>query len=133
MHKFLTQFTLSPMQRLDLEMFIFNQASRMIEGYNGGVWDSQLIGNKFIILIPAYAPMQRITLNNYAFGGSITTDRLTASAIFNSMVTNWYMNLRAEQNRITDAAIDAIDNFGHHLRQHAKNLPNPGDFYRFTD
>lgn len=131
MHKFLTQFALTPMQRLDLETFIFNQASRMIEGYNGGFWETVLLGNKHIVIIPVSG--DNITITNYVHGGSITTDAKTASVIFNSMVTNWYMNLRAEQGRISDATIEAIDNFGQYLSQQAKNLPNPRDFYSFTD
>ena len=45
MKKFLDQFALTPMQRIDFEGFIFTQAKKMLPGYNGGMWRTKKIGN----------------------------------------------------------------------------------------
>jgi hypothetical protein len=135
MNKFLNQFNLTPMQRIDMESFIFTQADKMLEGYGGGKWASKKVGDVWILALPVNAK-QPVTLNNYAFGGSITTDHLTASVCFSSIVTNWYMNLRAEQGRIRDENIDAIDKYASALRSfaHAKDSGvNTSDFFSFLD
>lgn len=132
MKQFLNQFVLSPMQRIDFEMFIFGQASQMIKGYNGGQWESRKFGDVFVLNIPAGG--DTVTVNNYVFGGEITTDHLTASVIFCSMVTNWYMGLRAEQGRFTDANIESFSEYGERLKDHSGKLPDHGAaFFRFID
>ena len=134
MQKFLSQFNLSPMARIDLESFIFTQADKMLEGYSGGNWTSKKVGDVWVLVLPVSG--DRITLNNYAFGGSITTDPLTAAACFSSIVANWYMNLRHEQGRITDAAIEGISNYASRLYDAvaAKDSGmNVQDYFNFTD
>lgn len=131
MNKFLDQFALTPMQRVDMEAFIFTQADKMVEGYSGGMWESQTLGKAVILVIPGSEPT--VTLNNYAFGGEMTTDRQTASAAFSALVANWYANLRYEQGRASDAMLEAASNFAYALNDAAGELPNASDFYRFID
>lgn len=135
MNKFLNQFNLNPMQRVDLENFIYTQADKVLQGYGGGKWASKQLGGVWILALPVN-PKQPVTLNNYVFGGGITTDHLTASACFSSIVTNWYMNLRAEQGRIRDENIQAIDQYARDLREaaYAKDSGiNTDDFWSFLD
>lgn len=131
MKKFLDQFALTPMQRIDFEGFIFTQAEKMLPGYNGGMWRTKKIGNVSILLLPVSD--KTVTMNNYAFGGSMTTDHLTASAAFSSIVANWYAGLRAEQGRISDATLAAVSEFSMNLSLAADQLKNPSEFYRFID
>lgn len=131
MKKFLDQFALTPLQRIDFEGFIFTQAERMLPGYNGGMWRTKKIGNVSILLLPVSD--KTVTMNNYAFGGSMTTDHLTASAAFSSIVANWYAGLRAEQGRATNATLTAVSEFSMNLSLAADQLKNAGDFYQFID
>jgi hypothetical protein len=132
MKQFLNQFPLSAMQRIDLEMFIFGQASRMIDGHVGGQWESQKFGKVWITVIPGNEPAVRLV--NYACGGELTSDRLTASVAFCSLVTNWYMGLRYEQGRFSDANIESFADYADRLKDHAKTLPDNGvPFFRFID
>jgi hypothetical protein len=131
MKKFLDQFALTPMQRIDFEGFIFTQAEKMLPGYNGGMWRTKKLGNVSILLLPV--DDKTITLNNYAFGGYMTTDHMTASATFSSVVANWYAGLRAEQGRASDAMLQAVADYSANLSQAAEKLKNPGEFYRFID
>lgn len=134
MQKFLSQFNLSPMARVDMENFIYAQADKMLEGYQGGMWESKKVGDVWVLALPVSG--ERVRLINYAFGGDITTDPLTAAACFASIVTNWYMNLRHEQGRITDAAIEGISDYAGRLGDvvSAKaNGINSRDFFNFTD
>lgn len=133
MQKFLDQFNLTPMQRVDFENFIYTQADKMLPGYRGGIWESQDIGNGVrVLVLPGEG--DRVKLVNYAFGGSMETDRLTASAAFSSCVQNWYVGLRYEQGRMTDKVLEASSNYSYNLSRAAeKGVPNPGDFYRFID
>ena len=105
MNKFLDQFNLTPIERIDMEGFIFAQADRMVKGYNGGTWRSEALGDTRILIIPGNDDSP-VTLENYAFGGTMVTDHKTASAAFSSMVANWYANLRYEQGRARDAMLE---------------------------
>ena len=131
MNKFLDQFNLTPMQRVDMEQFIYGQADRMVEGYRGGVWETTEVNGTVILLIPGNS--ESVTLNNYAFGGSMTTDRLTASAAFSSIVSNWYAGLRYEQGKATDAMLEAVSEYGYNCRRICDALPNTSDFLHFID
>lgn len=132
MNKFLDQFKLTPMQRVDMENFIFTQADKMVPGYCGGTWESVKLGDTLVLVIPGQG--DTVTLENYAFGGSMTTDRLTASAAFCSCVTNWYAGLRYEQGRASDAMLEAVSDYGYNLKTAVnKALPNASAFNRFID
>lgn len=134
MRKFLSQFALTPMQRVDMENFIYTQADKMLANYAGGTWASKTIGDGAVILmLPVADKKAPVTLTNYAFGGSVTTDHLTASAAFSSIVSNWYANLRYEQNKASDAMLEAVSNYGYAVRAAADKLPNSRDFFSFTD
>ena len=133
MKKFLDQFALTPMQRIDMENFIFTQADKMLPGYGGGTWRTKLIGGVSILLLPVRDEKAAVTLENYAFGGSMTSDHVTASAAFSSIVTNWYMTLRAEQGRIRDENITAIADYASKLSRAAESLKGAAEFYRFID
>ena len=131
MEKFLDQFALNAMQRVDMENFIFTQADKMVEGYGGGVWTTETVGGAVILIIPGKG--ESVTLENYAYGGSVTTDRQTAGAAFSAIVSNWYIGLRYEQGRATEAMLEAASDYSYAVRSAAEKLPNPGDFYGFTD
>lgn len=130
MNKFLDQFNLTPYQRMDMENFIFTQADKMVEGYRGGTWETTKVGDVTILVIPGDGD---ITLNNYAFGGSMTADATTAGAAFSSIVSNWYAGLRYEQGKATDAMLEAVSDYGYNLKCQCEKLPNASKFLRFID
>lgn len=132
MQKFLDQFALTPMQRVDMENFIYTQADRLVKGYTGGLWESHKVGNVWILVIPGEAS-EPVELCNPLSGNDITTDRLSASAAFSSAVSNWYMGLRYEQGRASDAMVEAISDYGFALSAASKELPDARAFYRFID
>lgn len=134
MEKFLDQFNLTPMARVDLESFIYAQADKMLEGYHGGMWESQKIGDVWVLTLPGSG--DNVRLINYAFGGDIVTDPLTAAACFASIVTNWYMGLRYEQGRITDAAIESFSDYAGRLGDAVFKKDsgvNSQDYFNFID
>ena len=134
MQKFLDQFKLTPMQKVDMEAFIFAQADKMVEGYLGGMWETRDVGGVHILIIPGTS--EQVRLINYAFGGDIVTDRLTASAAFSSIVANWYMGLRHEQGRFPADAFQSFDTFNGAVGEavYAKGSEiNKRDFFNFTD
>ena len=138
MKNFLDQFPLAGIARLDLERFIFTQADKMVGGYGGGTWATKTVGKVIILLIPVDDKKAPVTLTNYAFGGVVTTDYLTACAAFSSIVVNWYANLRAEQGRISDRTLEAISDYAYALRGEvyadAPVVPfNTSDYFSFTD
>lgn len=127
MQKFLSQFKLSPMMTMLLEAHIFNVASRKVKGYNGGVWESKTLGKVEILLIPGEGD---VTMS--AAYSDVTTDRLTASAGFSSLVANWFWHSYAEsmtkaQNAAFEKHYNAMRRLG---TQHGLNMD---DYFTLTD
>lgn len=134
MQAFLDQFNLSPVARVDMENFIYTQADNMLPGYAGGTWESVQVGNVWVLALPVEG--ERVTLNNYAFGGSVTTDPLTAAACFSAIVANWYSGLRYEQGRLSGAALSSFAKFADAIADavYAKDSGvNKQDYFSFTD
>lgn len=133
MRKFLTMLGLSEMQKIDFERFVFTQADNMLPGYkgNGGVWEAQELGNTIILMLPV--PDGEVTLYNYMSGNEIKTDRVTASAAFSVLVVNWFLNLRYEQGRLSDASLAKLTDAYHLLRGNIGNVPDASAFFDFTD
>ena len=104
MEKFLDQFNVTPMQRVQFEMFVFGMADKIVGGYCGGMWETREVNGVQMLLIPA-DETARVDLKAFDFGGDmfaldITTDHATASAIFTVMVTTWYWNMHV--TRLSD-------------------------------
>lgn len=94
MQKFLDQFfTGNTMMALNMEIFIFQQAGKVVEGYNGGNWTSQEINGARILNIPGSA--EQHTINVEMSGNSVTTDKVSASAAFTSLIVNWFWHVYA--------------------------------------
>ena len=135
MQKFLDQFfPNSPMLALNFENFIFTQADKMVEGYNGGSWVAQEVNGVTILTIPGSA--DKVTIMSPMSGIEITTDRLSASAAFTSLVVNWFWHLYVRSMNETQFA--AFDNFHHALRNAVyaddpETKLNTDDFYTLTD
>lgn len=127
MQKFLDQFKLNPIQQLQLESFIFNVASNKVKGYNGGMWETQTLGKVEILLIPGEG---EVTMS--AAYSDVTTDRLTASAGFSSLVANWFWHAYAET--MTDGQNAAFEKHYNAMRrlgtQHGLNMD---DYFTLTD
>lgn len=113
MQKFLNQFfPNNTMLALNMENFIFTQADKMIDGYNGGSWKSQEFNGVTILTIPGDA--EQVTVAVAMSGNEATTDRLTASAAFTSLVVNWFWHLYARS--MNEEQFAAFDNFHQALR-----------------
>lgn len=133
MQAFLAQFKLRPMMAFHLEQFILRNADRIVQGYTGGMWDDALVKKAKITLIPGKDDEQ-VTIHNIMGGGSITTDRLTASAAFVCCVVNWFWNMYTD--KMTDKENAAMSKFYHALRDnvYGKNSGvNTDDYFSFTD
>lgn len=113
MEKFLNQFNLTPMQRINFEAFIFRAADHLVKGYYGGVWESRNIGGALVLMIPGKDD-QQFTLTVEMSGNVVTTTRLTASAAFTCLVTNWFWNMNA--NKLDDGANAAFQDKHYALR-----------------
>lgn len=134
MEKFLDQFNLNPFQRLDFEAFVFRAADAMVEGYMGGSWESREINGVRILIIPGSE--ESVKLNNPEGFGSVTTDRLTASAAFTCCINNWFWN--AKTSVLSEAANEAFHkaHFGLRDMVYADNAThgiNTNDYHSFTD
>lgn len=134
MQKFINQFDLSPLMAMQLENFIFRMADDMVQGYNGGSWRTKTVDGITILLIPDAA--KEVTLDNRAMGGSVTTDHLTASAAFTSLVTNWYWN--GNVKNLSFSSNKAFHDFHFGLRDAIySDTPstkiNTNDYHSFTD
>lgn len=117
MQAFLDQFSnkaINGYQAVQFESLIFNMADKMIEGYKGGNWESMKIGKTTILVIPGNAPT--VTLHNQMSGTSITTDRLTASAAFTALVTNWYWHFIAGRNELSSTGYKVFQRHYESLR-----------------
>ena len=111
MEKFLDQFGLAPMQRVQFEMFVFSMADKMVGGYCGGVWETREVNGVHMLLIPEDAT-KRVQLKAFEFNGDwfavdLETDHATASATFTVMVLTWFWNSRA-----SSLTADQHDKFG---------------------
>lgn len=139
MKNFLAQFkAMHPaMKHMDFEGFIFTQAEKMFPGYARGQWGSTKIGKVWVLDAPVgFNGRGKIELNNYAFGGGIETDPLTANAAFTACVVNWYWGMRSEQGRITGPLHNEFDNFSRALRDSVYadgSKLNTSDYFSFTD
>lgn len=134
MQKFLDQFNLTPYMALNFEQFIFRMADDMIEGYSGGNWGTMTVGKVVILLIPHDG--ERITLNNKVMGGTVETDRVTASAAFTSIVVNWFWNMLTES--MSDIENQSFNGFHYDLRDEVysddpEHTINTSDYFSFTD
>lgn len=131
MQKFLDQFKLGVMQALRLEAYIFACADEKVAGYHGGQWDSAVIDSVTILMIPGEGDA---TLS--AAYSDVTTDRLTASVAFTSLVVNWWWH--HNNDTLTEAQQDAFYNYHHALRDmvyddNAKHTINKSHYFNITD
>jgi hypothetical protein len=106
MEKFLDQFGLTPMQRVNFEQFVFGMADRMVGGYCGGMWETREVNGVHMLLIPE-DETKPVQLKAFKYGEDmfavdLETDHATASATFSVMVTTWYWNINV--NRLSDDA-----------------------------
>lgn len=132
MEKFIAQFKMTPMQALMFEQFIFRMADKVIDGYNGGMWGEQTLGKTLILTIPANG--DRVGIHNVFGGETVTTDPLTASAAFTSLVNNWFWNEYAE--KLSNTSNKAFEKAHHGLRRDAfstGNGVNHNDMFTITD
>ncbi len=135
MQQFLDQFVPGNiMLAINFENFIFNQASKMIAGYQGGNWESKEVDGVRILVIPGNATEH--TLFVEMSGNQVTTDKDTASAAFTSLVVNWFWHVYA--NSMKESEHDLFNTFHHGLRNAVYSdtpaIPfNTDDFYTLTD
>jgi hypothetical protein len=121
------------MMGVHFERFMFGLADKMVVGYNGGNWESMKLGRTRIVLLPGNKAEQ-VTLVNLMSGTTITTDHLTASAIFTCMLNNWFWNQYA--GKLTDAQNQRFMTAHNMLREavYGKNSGiNTTDYFNFTD
>ena len=138
MQKFLDQFNLNPMQRVQFEMFIFGMADKMVGGYCGGVWETREVNGSHMLLIPE-DETARIELNSFEYGGDrfaedIKTDHATASATFTVMVTTWYWNMN--HARLSDDSQRQFSKVHENIANGVRKKANGYDvasYFRYTD
>lgn len=131
MIKFIAQFKLSPMTHVMFESFIYRVADKMIDGYNGGMWETKTVGKTVILLIPADG---KVKLKNQLSGSTVETDQVTASAAFTYLVVNWFWNEVAGD--ISDKSNELFDKCFFAIRDavYADNSEfDHSAFYNFTD
>jgi hypothetical protein len=136
MKNFLNQFRahLSPLQLVMFESFIFGMADKMVEGYNGGKWNSVQMGKTWGLTLPVNGDANGRVRIETPFGNATVTDHKTASAIFTFLVLSWYFEKVYE--RLTPAGFAAFDTakmqMGDFVRN-KKNGYNTRDFFNLTD
>jgi len=132
MKKFMNQFNLNPILRMQFESFVYRVADKMVIDYDGGVWKSKTVGDTVILIIP-YTGM--VKLHNHLSGATVETDQVTASAAFTYLVVNWFWNMVAE--KISDASNDAFEKCFYAIRDAAyaddSKIIDKNAFYTFTD
>lgn len=135
MEKFLKQFKLTPMQRIMFESFIFRAADRNIKGYMGGSWESMELAPGIVILLIPAKDDEQVTLTVELSGNTVTTDRVTASAAFTSLVANWFWHTvhgqaSMESNMAFEQQYHGLRNAVYDDTTH--NI-NTDDYYTLTD
>ena len=132
MQAYLKQFSLTMINQIRMESFIYSIADQTIEEYNGGRWNTFKFGGLSVLKIPTDA--KTLTITSPISGRSVTTDIKTASLIITFLVTSWFWEKVAET--ISEESFDSFSDYLYALRN-AVFLNGSGidtqSFYKVTD